>query len=116
MLPRRGQLGVGVASWQSGVNWGFLSFFGLGGVKWEAEPCRASLSAFPVPKGWSLFLLSLLFMDPFLLFVRRCGGTHDYHLLSLHLLHEGSYSVSRIAIADGKYVLRPVVKHLSTGV
>lgn len=50
------------------------------------------------------------------LFDRHWKVTHDCHLLSLHVVHEGIYSVSRIAIPGGKYVLRPVVKHLSTGV
>lgn len=50
------------------------------------------------------------------LFDRHYKVTHDCHLLSLHLVHKGVYLVSRIAIPDGKYVLRAVVKHLSTGV
>lgn len=33
-----------------------------------------------------------------------CGNTCGHHLLSLHLLHEDNYSVSHIAIPDGKYL------------
>lgn len=63
-----------------------------------------------------LVIILAFTMIPGALFDRHCKVTHDCHLLSLHLVHEGIYSVSRIAIPDGKYVLRSVVKHLSTGV
>lgn len=47
---------------------------------------------------------------------QECKETHGCYLLSLHLSPEDNYSVSWLAIPDGKYVLRPVVKHLSSGV